>query len=451
MWKADYISYKGNTNFNRAYQGAELVWEKIKTWTDEPFWVENINDYPIYFHVHQVANTIIGNILKSPEQGKLLYSFDKENWEDVNSVDYQGSIMIPPNTKMWIINNTTVNFESIYGGTPILVNLFKITKSPFPGFDSEEYFAEFNMGGNFHSIVYNWNDKVRNVLTDYAFYGLFSRMKVVDASELLLPSVNLTKHCYSEMFRHCRSLTKAPVLPPKLHLDSLSCELMFSDCGSLVKAPILDISSIQGENSCAYMFDYCSSLKTCKIIVEHIGRYSFNSMFNYCDGLESVEINSVKSVGFAGCERMFYYCTSLKKAPKISATSLEQHSYMYMFYNCTSLIDASEMTLLQDRNIRIPIGCYYNMFYNCTSLTKAPKILSYYANYNSLWCMFYNCISLTEIVCLLDINDDTTDYSTQDWVKYINTEGKFYKNPNSNWTIGQNGIPSGWEVIDYTE
>lgn len=28
MLNAKYISYKGNTNFIRAYQGAELVWEK---------------------------------------------------------------------------------------------------------------------------------------------------------------------------------------------------------------------------------------------------------------------------------------------------------------------------------------------------------------------------------------------------------------------------------------
>lgn len=28
MLNAKYISYKGNTNFIRVYQGAELVWEK---------------------------------------------------------------------------------------------------------------------------------------------------------------------------------------------------------------------------------------------------------------------------------------------------------------------------------------------------------------------------------------------------------------------------------------
>lgn len=28
MWKADKLGYKGNTNYNRAYEGYELVWEK---------------------------------------------------------------------------------------------------------------------------------------------------------------------------------------------------------------------------------------------------------------------------------------------------------------------------------------------------------------------------------------------------------------------------------------
>ena len=28
MWKADKLGYKGNTNYNRAYEGDELVWEK---------------------------------------------------------------------------------------------------------------------------------------------------------------------------------------------------------------------------------------------------------------------------------------------------------------------------------------------------------------------------------------------------------------------------------------
>lgn len=447
MWNADYISYKGNTNFIRAYQGEELVWERFKSWTDEPFWIENINDYPILFFVRE--GCIIRNRMDY-RSGDILFSFDKENWEGVHDIHYQGQVTIPPHTKMWLINDTDgIDFEAHPTDLSHIYNLFNILN--VQGSWDESNFAEFNVGGNLHSIVYNWNDKVRNAITDYAFMGIFSRMKVVDASQLLLPSINLTTGCYRGMFDGCRSLTKAPVLPPKLHLGSYSCEDMFMGCDSLIKAPILDISSIQGEYSCFNMFEYCISLKTCKINVEHIGRYSFNSMFYYCQGLESVEINSVKSVGFGGCERMFYNCTSLKKAPKISATSLERSSYDAMFYNCTSLIDASEMTLLQDRNIRIPLGCYYDMFFNCTSLNKAPKILSYYANYNSLWSMFGNCVNLKEIVCLLDNNDIETNTSTQGWVEHIPTGGKFYKNPNTEWGVGDNGIPRGWEVIDYIE
>lgn len=28
MWQADKLGYRGNTNYNRAYEGDELVWEK---------------------------------------------------------------------------------------------------------------------------------------------------------------------------------------------------------------------------------------------------------------------------------------------------------------------------------------------------------------------------------------------------------------------------------------
>lgn len=39
---------------------------------------------------------------------------------------------------------------------------------------------------------------------------------------------------------------------------------------------------------------------------------------------------------------------------------------------------------------------------------------------------------------------------TIDWVDGVQTaSGTFVKNPDmSNWTIGYNGIPSGWTVVD---
>lgn len=36
MWNADKLGYRGNTGYNRAYEGNELVWEK-----QEPFPLNN--------------------------------------------------------------------------------------------------------------------------------------------------------------------------------------------------------------------------------------------------------------------------------------------------------------------------------------------------------------------------------------------------------------------------
>lgn len=500
MWKADYISYNGNTNFIRAYQGAELVWEKIQTWTDEPFWVENINDYPITFYVRETC--IIRDKIDISTKGDVLFSFDKENWEGVNSIDYQGEVMIPPHTKMWLINDTDVDLESTNRGNKH-INLFSMYIS------GRDYiinnFAKFNMGGNFHSILYNWKEQVRNLKSDNACNGLFMRMNVVDASELILPSLILTNNCYEvmfegceellyppvilpakqladfcylDMFNYCEKLIKTPILPatdlpeccyaymfarcPSLQeiqkfpnnlnlIGDYCCQYMFIDNYSLETAPDLNITSISGEFCCQYMFCNCEKLKHAKISVISIGKYAFSNMFSYCENLEDVELVGVKRIEKYGCRYMFSN-SGLKKAPKLSAQLLNEGSYESMFKNCEYLVDASEITLLQERNIRIPLGCYSDMFYNCTSLKKAPKILSYYANYNSLYSMFANCISLTEIVCLLDTNDYLTNGSTQGWFRCLDTEGKFYKNPNSDdWAIGDDGIPAKWEIIDYTE
>lgn len=36
MWNADKLGYRGNTNYNRAYEGDELVWEKQQPWPIPP-------------------------------------------------------------------------------------------------------------------------------------------------------------------------------------------------------------------------------------------------------------------------------------------------------------------------------------------------------------------------------------------------------------------------------
>lgn len=286
MWNADYISYKGNTNFIRAYQGEELVWERIKSWTDEPFWIENINDYPILFYVREAC--IIRNRFDS-RSGDILFSFDKENWEGVHGIHYQGQVTIPPHTKMWLINDTDIDFEAHPTNLSHIYNLFNILN--VQGSWDESNFAEFNVGGNLHSIVYNWNDKVRNAMTDYAFMGIFSRMKVVDASQLLLPSINLTKGCYRGMFERCSSLTKAPDLSWVNIAGENTFKYMFKDCTSLTtppKMPNIQFDST-GINVCQEMFRNCTSLTESPILYSSfIPNNGYRSMFNGCINLNKI-------------------------------------------------------------------------------------------------------------------------------------------------------------------
>lgn len=489
MWKADYISYKGNTNFNRAYQGAELVWEKIQTWTDEPFWVENINDYPITFYVRE--DCIIRDKTDTSTKGDVLFSFDKENWEGVNSIDYQGEVMIPPHTKMWLINDTDVDLEST-NTVGRVYNLFNMYISG-GNMDFEDY-ATFNMGGNFHSILYNWNEQVRNLKSDNACLGLFMRMKVVDASKLVLPSLIQTKGCYYSMFEDCQYLKNAPKILAATTLAERCYQRMFENCYSLQTAPelpALEVSRYAYRN----MFENCSSLKIApKISAKTIDIEGCYAMFYSCNSLTTVMELPFSEISNDGCHQMFEYCISLQQVPPMEIKKNAQAAFRRMFANCSSLkqikmkfngnlsgnaaIDMfTNCTSLTDVDITGIENIFYNgcvrMFKNCTSLKYPPEInikqvdtyccqemfkgctsllrspiLSALTGKTSCYLnMFEDCVNLKEITCLLlDAN-----LFTYNWVKYIPEGGTFYKHPDAVWEFGTSGIPNGWIVENYTE
>lgn len=113
---------------------------------------------------------------------------------------------------------------------------------------------------------------------------------------------------------------------------------------------------------------------------------------------------------------MFIDCTSLVTAPVLPATTLATNCYAQMFQGCTSLVDAPELpvnTLTQ--------ACYYRMFRGCTSLN------------------YIKCLA-TKI---------SASNCTSGWVKDVSSTGTFIKNSAmSSWTTGNNGIPSGWTVVN---
>lgn len=138
----------------------------------------------------------------------------------------------------------------------------------------------------------------------------------------------------------------------------------------------------------------------------------------------------------------------------LPATSLTQNCYKQMFAGCTSLTTAPALpaTKLAD-------NCYYNMFSGCTSLVSAPELpdvdfsvpgsaIPKFAYVR----MFYGCTSLNYIKCLVSSNTSGTSGNSlfEDWVNGVSSTGTFVRTPNTQWNTGNNGIPTGWTIIDNT-
>ena len=141
--------------------------------------------------------------------------------------------------------------------------------------------------------------------------------------------------------------------------------------------------------------------------------------------------------------RLFQGASGLTSAPELPATTLGVSCYEAMFVNCVNLTTAPSTlpaTTLAER-------CYNSMFGDCTSLTTAPELP---ANtladgcYNS---MFYNCSNLNSITCMA--TDISAVNCTSVWVANVAQTGTFRKNSQmSNWTTGDDGIPTGWTVVN---
>lgn len=136
--------------------------------------------------------------------------------------------------------------------------------------------CDFNAEGNIMSII--WGDNFigkTDFLNEYdlprpntddvdlrgnwAFCSLFQdNTHIINAENLILPSLQLNSSCYGSMFNGCTNLLTAPVLPA----TTLTYECysgMFSGCTSLTTAPVLPATTLV--DSCySSMFNGCTSL-----------------------------------------------------------------------------------------------------------------------------------------------------------------------------------------------
>lgn len=150
-------------------------------------------------------------------------------------------------------------------------------------------------------------------------------------------------------------------------------------------------------------------------------------------------------------QELFLNNSTLTDASRLllPATTLAEDCYSHMFYQCTSLTTAPALPATTLVN-----SCYSGMFQNCTSLTAAPVlpattlVTACYAN------MFNGCSSLSSVTCLATSGINSS-FSTTNWLLNAGTQATGTKTftavSTANWPSGNNGIPSGWTRVDYTE
>jgi hypothetical protein len=62
--------------------------------------------------------------------------------------------------------------------------------------------------------------------------------------------------------------------------------------------------------------------------------------------------------------------------------------------------------------------------------------------------MFNGCSLLSSVKCLAETRINTNN-STIDWMKSVKSTGTFVKKSGiTSWPRSQNGIPSGWEIVE---
>lgn len=169
----------------------------------------------------------------------------------------------------------------------------------------------------------------------------------------------------------------------------------------------------------------------------------YYNMFSGCTSLTTAPELPATALYVNCYQSMFQDCTSLTAAPELPATSLGVGCYANMFQGCTSLTTAPELpaTTLAD-------NCYTSMFSGCTSLTTAPELHATTLVVGCYSYMLSNCRKLNHITMLA--TDISAESCLNNWVGGVSSTGTFIKAAEmTSLPTGNNGIPSGWTVVDY--
>ena len=307
-----------------------------------------------------------------------------------------------------------------------------------------------------------------------------------------LPATTIPNGCYQSMFEGCTALTTAPELPATT-LNGSSYLWMFRGCTHLASVKCLaeDISAQNCTNqwldgvSASGTFTKSANMNDWTTGVSGIPSgwtvqyYPEPELPYLCFTAE--QANSTVGMKLTGFSFMvsppqLYKSTdgenwtawnSGKTFPTITLANKGDRVWLYgnsgyfskyqtvdniLTFTMTGSIAASgDMTTLlsKDGGVgSIPLLCFDSAFKGCTALTTAPDLPSETLLGRSCAYMFQGCSSLKRIKCLAT-NVSIFLRQTMGWVDGVAATGTFTKSANaSGWSTGNDGIPSGWTVVD---
>ena len=279
--------------------------------------------------------------------------------------------------------------------------------------------------------------------TNYKGKNVYERMFAGCTSLETAPEIKAEKlynQTCLEMYSGCTSLVNVPDLAVTYLGNSQNCQGMFKGCSSLVKAPALPATALAG-NCYQEMFALCTSLTQAPALpATLLNTNCYTNMFQGCTSLTTAPALNATSMKNYCYNAMFSGCINLVNAPALPATSLAQYCYWNMFNECHSLVTAPALnaTTLQS-------NCYNQMFLNCTNLETAPELSAPTLTTGCYQNMFKGCSKLSYIKCLA--TDISASNCVTNWVQGVAATGTFVQTETmDDWTIGVNGIPTGWQV-----
>ena len=356
---------------NAIYYGSTLLWPlSPRDYSKEYLTIEATSN-SAYFDFK------IDEELAYPRILTIQWSKDKINWKSKTSRWDDNKIYLSKGEKIFLKGT-----NSYYGRQQEKDGLLLSGSNYLDIKDAKVY-------GNIMSMIYGDNFYGQTVLpSDFTFRKFFWNSANIDASNLILPSTELTYACYAQMFNGCSCISA-----PKLPATTLApwCYYAMFDTSKITITPELPALTLA---------DHC----------------------------------------YYG---MFINCMCLEQALELPATTLAALCYANMFSGCYNLLTAP----LELPATTLAASCYANMFSGCNILTTAPVLPATTLVNNCYDQMFIKCYDLNYIKCLAtDVSASNCLYR---WTENVASTGTFVKNPNmTNWYTGTHGIPSGWTVQD---